>query len=61
MVRWRFPAGNALFALFVGGMLVYGAVFAWRLLDRFDVVNLVRVMPSKVENSPSAMRYAIWK
>ena len=42
MVRWRFPAGNAPFALFVGGMLVYGAVFAWRLLDRFDVVNLVR-------------------
>ena len=33
---------DAPFALFVGGIFVYGAVFAWYLLDRFDVVNLVR-------------------
>ena len=42
MVRWRRPARNVPFALFVGGVFAYGAVFAWYLLDRFDVVNLVR-------------------
>ena len=32
---------DALFALFVGGIFVYGAVFAWYLLARFDLVNLI--------------------
>ena len=51
-VRWRVaaeggkglpaPLANALFALFLGGLLVYGAVFAWYMLDRFDLVNLLR-------------------
>ena len=33
MVRWRRPARNAPFALFVVGVLAYGAAFAWRMLD----------------------------
>ena len=33
---------NALFALFLGAILVYGAAFAWYMLGRFDLVNLVR-------------------
>ena len=36
------PPANALFALFLGGILAYGAVFAWYMLGRFDLVNLVR-------------------
>ena len=36
------PLRNALFALFIGGILAYGATFAWYLLDRFDLVNLIR-------------------
>ena len=32
----------ALFALFLGGILAYGATFAWYVLDRFDLVNLIR-------------------
>ena len=32
---------NALFALFVGGVLAYGAGFAWYGLSRFDIINLV--------------------
>ena len=38
------PAGvaNTLFALFVVGILGYGAAFAWYMLDRFDLVNLMR-------------------
>ena len=44
VVHERFPAGvaNALFALFVVGILGYGAAFAWYMLDRFDLVNLLR-------------------
>ena len=30
------------FALFVLGILAYGAAFAWDMLDRFDLLNLVR-------------------
>ena len=33
---------NALFALFIGGVLAYGAGFAWYMLARFDLVNLIR-------------------
>ena len=35
---WR----NALFALFTGGILAYGAGFAWYVLARFDLINLIR-------------------
>ena len=44
MGRWRAPAArphNALFVLFIGGILAYGAGFAWYMLDRFDLINLV--------------------
>ena len=47
--RWpalarRLPAGvaNTLFVLFVVGILGYGAAFAWYMLDRFDLFNLLR-------------------
>ena len=33
---------NASFALFVGGVLAYGAAFAWYMLDRFDLVSLIQ-------------------
>ncbi len=33
---------NALFVLFIGGILAYGAGFAWYMLDRFDLLNLIR-------------------
>ena len=33
---------NALFALFIGGILAYGAGFAWYMLARFDLINLIR-------------------
>ncbi len=33
---------HALFALFIGGVLAYGAGFAWYMLARFDLVNLIR-------------------
>ena len=36
------PWRNTLFALFIGGILAYGAAFAWYMLDRFDLVNLIR-------------------
>ncbi len=36
------PRRNALFALFIGGILAYGAAFAWYMLERFDSVNLLR-------------------
>ena len=36
------PLANALFALFLGAILAYGAAFAWYMLGRFDLVNLVR-------------------
>ena len=56
MVRWRAlaarclnpPGGtlssrlrNALFVLFIGGILAYGAGFAWYMLARFDLINLI--------------------
>ena len=33
---------DALFALFIVGILAYGAAFAWYMLTRFDLVNLLR-------------------
>ena len=48
VVHERLPGGafaplrNALFALFVVGILGYGAAFAWHMLDRFDLFNLLR-------------------
>ena len=45
VVHERLPAAavaNALFALFVAGILGYGAAFAWYMLDRFDLFNLLR-------------------
>ena len=48
VVHERLPGGalaplrNAPFALFVVGILGYGAAFAWHVLDRFDLVNLMR-------------------
>ena len=36
------PWRNAPFALFVVGILAYGAALAWYTLDRFDLVNLIR-------------------
>ena len=33
---------NALFVLFIGGILAYGAGFAWYMLDHFDLINLLR-------------------
>ncbi len=41
MVRWRRPARNAPFALFVGGVLAYGAAFAWHILDGSEFFNLL--------------------
>ena len=32
----------ALFGLFLGGILAYGAGFAWYMLARFDLLNLIR-------------------
>ena len=32
---------HAAFACFVGGVLAYGAAFAWRMLDRLDFVDLI--------------------
>ena len=34
--------GNALFILFIGGILAYGIVFAYHMLTRFDLINLLR-------------------
>ena len=36
------PLRNAAFVLFLGGILAYGAGFAWYMLDRFDLINLIR-------------------
>ena len=36
------PLHNALFALFLGDILAYGAAFAWYMLDRFDLYDLLR-------------------
>ena len=36
------PLRNVLFALFVVGMLAYGTAFAWYMLARFDLVNVLR-------------------
>ena len=40
--RWRM-ARHAAFALFVVGILGYGAAFAWYMLDRFDLLAMLRV------------------
>ena len=54
--RWRAPVARRLGAvarngirsaplhnaLFVGGILAYGAAFAWYMLDRFDLYDLLR-------------------
>ena len=32
---------SALFGLFLGGILTYGAGLAWYMLDRFDLINLI--------------------
>ena len=46
--RWQAAAGSlaplrfAPFALFVLGILAFGAAFAWYTLDRFDLLNLIR-------------------
>ena len=32
---------NVLFGLFIGGVLAYGAGFAWYMLARFDLINLI--------------------
>ena len=39
---WPPSLGRALFALFIAGVLGYGAAYAWYVLARFDVVNLLR-------------------
>ena len=36
------PFTTLLFALFLGAILAYGAAFAWYMIDRFDLVNLIR-------------------
>ena len=36
---------NALFALFISGILAYGAGFAWYMLTRFDLVDLTHLNP----------------
>ena len=36
------PLRQVPFALFVAGILAYGAAFAWYMLTRFDLVNLLR-------------------
>ena len=35
--EWRLP-----FALFICGMLAYGAAYAWHMLTSFDLINLIR-------------------
>ena len=37
------PLHTALFALFLGGILAYGAAFAWYIRDRFDLLNLLQL------------------
>ena len=37
------PWRHALFALFIGGILAYGAAFAWYMLANFDLVNLLHL------------------
>ena len=32
---------HGLFVLFIGGVLAYGAAFAWYMLARFDLINLI--------------------
>ena len=36
------PWRNGLFGLFLAGILAYGVFFAWYLLDRSDLLNLIR-------------------
>ena len=44
VVHERLPAGAVANALFVAGILGYGATFAWYMVDRFDIFNLMRDM-----------------
>ena len=46
MDRWRALSSrlhNALFVLFLGGILAYGAGFAWYMLARLDLINLANI------------------
>ena len=38
------PARNALFVLFIAGILAYGAGFAWYMLVTFDHINIIRAV-----------------
>ena len=48
VVHERLPGGvfaplrSAPFALFIAAILGYGAAFAWYMLDRFDLVNMLQ-------------------
>ena len=39
---WASRLDQAFFALFIGGVLAYGVGFAWYMLVRFDILNLIR-------------------
>ena len=39
---WASRLDHAFFALFIGGVLAYGVGFAWYMLVRFDLLNLIR-------------------
>ena len=39
---------NAPFVVFIAGILAYGAGFAWYMLARFDLVNLIRTTKNKL-------------
>ncbi len=41
---WSAPARHGLFALFLAGILAYGAAFAWYLSSNFDLVHLTHYM-----------------
>ncbi len=49
------PLHNALFALFVSGVLAYGATFAWYMLANFDFANLLR--SQRIGNVDDAFYY----
>ena len=36
------PLYNVLYGLFLAGILAYGAAFAWYMLAKFDLINLIR-------------------
>ena len=39
---WAAPVRHSLFALFIAGILAYGAGFAGYMLAKFDIINLIR-------------------